>query len=123
KLVPFFPGLKDDWTATQALPGGAVTHFNAFRDEMHKKYAKLGRELVEGVVRRHGNRTETVLGDARGLAELGRNFGAGLTEREIKYLRTVEWAMSAQDVLWRRTKCGLHMTDGERRAVEEFLGR
>jgi glycerol-3-phosphate dehydrogenase len=123
QLAPFFPGLKDDWTATQALPGGAVTHFNAFRDEMHAKYAKLGRELVEGVVRRHGNRTASVLGDARGLSDLGRNFGAGLTEREIKYLRTVEWAVTAQDVLWRRTKCGLHMTDVERQAVGEYLGR
>jgi glycerol-3-phosphate dehydrogenase len=123
KLAPFFPGLKGNWTATQALPGGAVTHFNAFRDEMHAKYAKLGRELVEGVVRRHGNRTGSVLGDARGLAELGRDFGAGLTEREVKYLQTVEWAMTAEDVLWRRTKCGLHMTKHERGKVEEYLGR
>jgi glycerol-3-phosphate dehydrogenase len=123
KLAPFFPGLRDDWTAMQTLPGGGLTHFNSFRDEMHAKYSKVGRELVEAVVRRHGNRTATVLGDARVLADLGRNFGAGLTEREVEYLRNIEWAVTAQDVLWRRTKCGLHMTDAERRGVEEYLGR
>jgi glycerol-3-phosphate dehydrogenase len=123
KLAPFFPGLKGDWTAGQALPGGTMPHFNAFRDEMQARYPKLGRELVESVVRRHGSRAPDVLGEARAPADLGRNFGAGLTEREIEYLRAEEWAVTAEDILWRRTKCGLHMQEAERRAVEEYLGR
>jgi glycerol-3-phosphate dehydrogenase len=123
KLAPFFPGMKEDWTADQALPGGAVPHFNAFRDEMHQKYPALGRELVEGVVRRHGSRASAILGDARSVADLGRHFGGGLTEREVEFLRDEEWAVSAEDVLTRRTKCGLHMDEAQRRAVAEYLGR
>jgi glycerol-3-phosphate dehydrogenase len=122
KLAPFFPGMKGDWTRDQALPGGSLPHFNAFRDEMQKRYATLGRDLIESVVRRHGSRTPTVLGEAKSLADLGRHFGAGLTEREIGYLREQEWAQTAEDVLSRRTKCGLHMTEAERLAVREHLG-
>ena len=122
RLAPFFPGLKGAWTATEVLPGGNVSHFNAFRDEMQKQYSKMGRELVEGVVRRHGNRATKVLGESKRLEDLGRYFGAGLTEREVEYLRAEEWAKTAQDVLWRRTKCGLHMTDEERRAFEQYMG-
>ena len=62
-------------------------------------------------------------GDARAPADLGEDFGAGLTEREIVYLREREWASSAEDILWRRTKCGLPMTPRERERVAAFVGR
>ena len=122
RLEPFFPGLKGPWTATEPLPGGDVAHFNRFRDEMHERHPQLGRDLLEGIVRRHGARAPAVLEGAQHLGELGRYFGAGLTEREVSYLRENEWAATAEDVLWRRTKCGLHMTEAERREVEEFMG-
>jgi len=123
KLSAFFPGIKGDWTQGEPLPGGDMPHFNAFRDEMHAKYSRLGRELVEGVVRRHGSRTPAILGEAKSLADLGRHFGAGLTGREVEYLRAEEWAVAAGDVLWRRTKCGLHMSAAERTALEQYLAR
>ncbi len=121
KLAPFFPGMKGDWTAGEPLPGGDVAHFNAFRDEMRARYPGLPRDLVEGVVRRHGSRAPRVLGEARSLADLGASFGAGLTQREVEYLVAEEWAATAEDILWRRTKCGLHMTQPERDAVGAFL--
>jgi len=121
KLAPFFPGMKGDWTANEALPGGELAHFNAFRDEMRERYAGLGRELLEGIVRRHGSRAPRVLGEARSLADLGGHFGAGLTGREIEYLVAEEWAVEPDDVLWRRTKCGLHMSEAERAAVAAFM--
>ena len=123
KLAPFFPGLKPHWTANEALPGGDLRRFNAFRDEMQETYASLGRDLVEGIVRRHGSRAPKILGEARSIAHLGRHFGAGLTEREVEYLVAEEWAETAEDVLWRRTKCGLHMDADARAAVEAFLKR
>jgi glycerol-3-phosphate dehydrogenase len=55
-----------------------------------------------------------VLGDARNDADLGEALGGGLTEREVRYLVEREWARSPEDVLWRRTKCGLHMGAAER---------
>jgi glycerol-3-phosphate dehydrogenase len=88
---------------------------------MRARYPDLGRELVEGVVRRHGSRTPRVLRDARWPEGLGRNFGAGLTEREVEYFVTEEWAETAEDILWRRTKCGLHMTPAQREAVAAFM--
>jgi glycerol-3-phosphate dehydrogenase len=51
-----------------------------------------------------------VLGESIASDDLGKHFGAGLTEREVDYLVAEEWAQTAEDVLWRRTKCGLHMT-------------
>jgi glycerol-3-phosphate dehydrogenase len=121
KLKPFFPAMKDNWTALEPLPGGDVGHFNAFRDDMHRRYDTLGRDLVDGVVRRHGSRSARILGTARAAADLGRYFGGGLTEAEVRYLVGEEWAATAEDVLWRRTKCGLHMSATEREAVEEFF--
>jgi glycerol-3-phosphate dehydrogenase len=121
KLAPYFPGLGGTWTGGEALPGGDVGHFNRFRDEMHERHPELGRDLVEGIVRRHGSRASAVLGEARHLADLGRYFGGGLTEREAEYMRANEWATTAEDVLWRRSKCGLHMTPDERRAFEEWF--
>ena len=88
---------------------------------MHARYPDLGRDLVEGVVRRHGTRTPKVLGDARRPEGLGKGFGAGLTQREVEYLVTEELAETAEDILWRRTKCGLHMTPQQREALADFL--
>jgi glycerol-3-phosphate dehydrogenase len=60
-----------------------------------------------------------VLGDGR----LGEDYGAGLTERELTYLTQHEWARTADAVLWRRTKCGLHMTEAQRQRVAQVVGR
>ena len=62
-----------------------------------------------------------MLGDARTVADLGTDFGAGLSEREEDYLLENEWARTAEDVLWRRTKCGLHMSAGQRDAFERYM--
>jgi glycerol-3-phosphate dehydrogenase len=120
-LKPFFAGMKEEWTRTEPLPGGNVRHYNGFRDEMHAQYRPMGRELVEAIVRRHGNRATKVLGEATSAQALGRSFGATLTEREIEYFIAEEWAANAEDVLWRRTKCGLHMTQAQRDAVDAFM--
>jgi glycerol-3-phosphate dehydrogenase len=69
----------------------------------------------------YGSRLERVLGDARSAADLGRDFGAGLTEREADYLRGHEWARRGEDVLWRRSKRGLHMTPAEREAFTAWF--
>jgi len=120
-LEPFFAKMAGPWTSTEPLPGGDVGHFNAYRDAMHARYPELGRELVEGVVRRHGARAPKVLKDVRFPEALGKSFGAGLTQREVEYFVAEEWAATAEDVLWRRTKCGLHMTAAQREAIEEFM--
>ena len=119
KLAPFYPGLPSAWTEREMLPGGDVSHFNVFRDRMQDRYSGLPREWIEAIVRRHGSLTPEVLGTARSHEDLGVHFGAGLTEREVAYLREHEWALTAEDILWRRTKCGLHMDELQRAAFAE----
>ncbi|MGH8801779.1 MAG: glycerol-3-phosphate dehydrogenase, partial [Casimicrobiaceae bacterium] len=69
----------------------------------------------------HGTRAFDVLGDAASPDDLGRDFGHDLTERELDWFVREEWAQDADDVLWRRTKCGLPMTSAQRERVSARL--
>jgi D-erythritol 1-phosphate dehydrogenase len=124
-LAPFFPGMKPGWTRDVPLPGGDLPNRdrNAWFAELCRRYPQLSAELLRGLARRHGTRALSVLGDAQSAADLGQDFGAGLTAREIDYLVAEEWARDADDVLWRRTKCGLPMTAAQRDAVSAYMAR
>jgi glycerol-3-phosphate dehydrogenase len=78
-------------------------------------------ELCDRLVAAYGNRLARVLGDARQFVDLGQNFGHGLTEAEVRYLIRHEWAESADDVLWRRTKLGLKFSADEKDALAQFM--
>ena len=123
ELAPFFPGMKGAWTASAPLPGGDLPAANlaAWIAELRIRYPAIDASIVTALAHRHGSRATRVLGDAKAMADLGRDFGAGLTQRELDYLVREEWAVTAEDVLWRRTKCGLPMTQGQRDAVAEYL--
>jgi glycerol-3-phosphate dehydrogenase len=121
KLARYFPGLKPAWTASAQLPGsdfGGVSR-ERVRDEFFMRHAGVERETLRGIFRRHGSRAVEVVGDGK----LGESFGAGLHERELRYLAEREWAQTAEDVLWRRTKAGLHMNAEQRARVASYLGR
>ena len=124
-LRPFFPAMKPNWTSDAPLPGGDLPNGDrgAWIAELARHYPALPCALLRGLARRHGTRAAIVLDDARTAADLGEDFGAGLTEREIGYLRDEEWASSADDILWRRTKCGLPMTPEQRERVAACVGR
>jgi glycerol-3-phosphate dehydrogenase len=121
KLGRFFPSMGEPWTDKAPLPGGGMAHFNTFRDEVHDKFKGFPRELLEALVRRHGTRALDVLGTAKKTEDLGLAFGAGLTAREVEYLIAEEWAQTAEDILWRRTKCGLHLDGAQRAALDAYL--
>jgi len=124
KLAAYFPAMKAAWTERAALPGSdfGVSGREELRDTFAARYRALPEAVVKGVFRRHGALAAEVLGDARSATDLGEDFGAGLCEREIRYLVEREWAASAEDVLWRRTKCGLHLDERSRARVAEFMG-
>ncbi|MBN9023988.1 MAG: glycerol-3-phosphate dehydrogenase, partial [Rhizobiales bacterium] len=61
----------------------------------------------------YGTRAHTIVSGARAMADLGTVFGGDLTEAEVRYLMQEEWAATAEDILWRRTKLGLRLTDAE----------
>ncbi len=119
KLAPYFPRLRQAWTGQTALPGSDFRNREEARKELLARHRGLPPEVLQGVFRRHGTRALRVLGDGR----IGEHFGAGLTERELRYFIEREWARSAQDVLWRRTKAGLHLDQRARERVEAAFGR
>jgi len=123
RLAPWFPHQGRAWTAKTPLPGGDLggESFAEIVRAYRGRYPQLDAAWLERLLRRHGTRVAEILGDARVEADLGKAFGGGLYARELAYLVEREWAGDAEDILWRRTKCGLHMTDGQRRRVADFL--
>jgi glycerol-3-phosphate dehydrogenase len=122
KLDKRFPGTRA-WTATQPLPGGdfAGLSFAARVDEYQRRFTNLPPLWLVRLLRRHGTLAERIIGSARTEADLGENFGGGLYEAEVRYLMSNEWARDADDVVWRRTKCGLHMSEAQRRRVQDYM--
>jgi len=125
ELAPYFPGMKPAWTAKVPLPGGDLPNRDrdAWNAELRKRYPQLPPSLLRALAHRHGTRATIVLGDAQTVADLGQDFGADLCQREVDYLLREEWALRADDVLWRRTKCGLPMTPAQRDAVARYVNR
>jgi glycerol-3-phosphate dehydrogenase len=124
KLAEKFPG-KPAWTHTEALPGGDLRglSFRGLLLDYRRRHPRLPKIWLARVLRRHGSLAEEIIGDAEVERDLGRNFGGGLYEREVDYLVKNEWAREGEDVLWRRTKCGLHMSASEKAAVHDYLAK
>jgi glycerol-3-phosphate dehydrogenase len=119
ELAPFFPALAAPWTRNESLPGGDLPAggLAAWTVELQQRFAGLPSDVVRGVAGRHGSLALKVLGDAKRPDDLGEDFGHGLTEREIAYFIRDEWAHTTEDVLWRRSKCGLGMPEAARARV------
>jgi glycerol-3-phosphate dehydrogenase len=122
KLSGRFPG-KPAWTHAEPLPGGNLDGrtFRGLLLDYRRRFPRLPKVWLTRVLRRHGALAEEIIGDAREERGLGRNFGGGLYECELEYLVTNEWVREAEDALWRRTKCGLHMSTAEKMQVRAWL--
>jgi glycerol-3-phosphate dehydrogenase len=121
KLAPYFAGLKPAWTHRTPLAGsdfGGVPRVEA-RDAFFGGHPRIPEATLRPIFRRHGAHAQAVIGDG----DLGEDFGAGLTEREVRYFIEHEWAQTAEDVLWRRTKAGLLMNPAQRERVAAVIGR
>jgi glycerol-3-phosphate dehydrogenase len=122
KLAAFFPQAKAPWTAKASLPGGMayadVAHYVA---EQQRAYSFLKPQNVLRLFRAYGTEMTEILKDARFATDLGQNFGP-LSEREVEYLRINEWVHTADDILWRRSKLGLHMKPEEIQALRDYMG-
>ena len=111
------------WTGQDPLPGGdfPTDGFEMLVSDTAARYPFLARDTVRRLVRAYGTRAERLLGEAKTQSDLGRTFGADLTEAEVLYLAKNEWAMSAADVVWRRTKLGLRMSEAEIQDLDAYL--
>ncbi len=123
KLRPSFPGMTAPWTGSAPLPGGDMpgADFDGYLDALAREYPGFSRDYLHALARRHGANVKQILGTAANEAALGTFFGSTLYAREVDYLVANEWAVSADDILWRRTKCGLHMDATARAAVAAYL--
>ncbi|USU08188.1 glycerol-3-phosphate dehydrogenase [Sphingomonadaceae bacterium OTU29MARTA1] len=122
KLAPTFPDAGGSWTATQPLPGGDFMHFDTMLASLIAARPDLPAHLLQRLARAYGTDTAALLGDAQDVVALGRHFGGDLYAREIDYLVTHEWARTADDILYRRSKLGLHVPDGTAEAIAAYLG-
>jgi glycerol-3-phosphate dehydrogenase len=99
------------WTATKPLPGGDMpgANFDQYLAGLTAEYAAFPPDLLHRLARAYGTRATRILGNAKTLADLGEDFGGGLTAAEVDYLVAHEWARTAEDILWRRSKLSLHV--------------
>ncbi len=123
KIEGFLGKRGEAWTAGASLPGGsfAADGYEATVRTLAAAFPFLDAAHVRRLVRLYGTAAQTILSGAKSLADLGRNFGADLYEREVRHLMSNEWARTAEDVLWRRTKRGLRLTREQAAALDEFM--
>ena len=125
KLSPYLKGAKagEGWTAKAPLPGGDmdVSAVAALTAELLRDYPFLTLVHATRLAHAYGTRAAKTLGTAKSMADLGRNFGATLTESEVRYLMANEWACTADDIVWRRSKLGLRLSAAEIAALDEWL--
>lgn len=123
KIAPHLALAQGDWTAGVPLPGGdfPVDGVASLISDLSERYPFLDRFTARRLVRTYGTEAVAVLGEAGGAADLGRAFGAGLTEAEVRWLMEREYARTAEDVVWRRTKLGLRMTGEEIAALDTWM--
>jgi glycerol-3-phosphate dehydrogenase len=125
KLAPYLKGVKakQGWTATQPLPGGdfPVNGVAKLAADLTRDYPFLAPAHANRLAQAYGTRARDLLGAATSLADLGRDFGATLTEAEVRYLIDREWACSADDIVWRRSKLGLRLPPSALAAIDQWI--
>jgi glycerol-3-phosphate dehydrogenase len=124
-LHPWFPQMGRRWTESAALDGGdlGAGGWSGFIGQAARDFPWLPQPVLMALARRHGANLRAVLGNAGKLADLGEDFGATLYAREVDWFIDHEWATTADDVLWRRTKCGLHLAAAQQQAVAAQIAR
>jgi glycerol-3-phosphate dehydrogenase len=126
RLAPHLPspsGEAAGWTGAAPLPGGEFEPdgLALLATRLARRYRFLSEAHASRLARAYGTRATRLLGGAQSPADLGHDFGASLSEAEVRYLVGEEWARTAQDVAWRRSKLGLHMTAAEVGALADWM--
>ena len=125
RLSPYLRSAKarEGWTAKSPLPGGDmdVSAIAALSAELVRNYPFLTPAHANRLAHAYGTRASKLLGNAKSLADLGQSFGATLTESEVRYLMSAEWACTAEDIVWRRSKLGLRLSAAEIAAIDDWM--
>lgn len=122
-LAPFYPQLAPAAKKPMPLPGGDLpdADFEQFVAGVYQQWHWLPRAQAYRLARNYGSRISQLLEGCQQLSDLGQDFGAGLSQREVEFLVAEEWAKAAEDILWRRTKRGLHMSEAQRSAFADWF--
>jgi glycerol-3-phosphate dehydrogenase len=125
RLSPYLQSAKarEGWTGKAALPGGDldVSALPALSAELRRNYPFLSQEHASRLAHAYGTRATKLLGSARSSADLGECFGATLTAAEVIYLMAWEWAVTAEDIVWRRSKLGLRLSTDQIAALDRWI--
>ncbi|MEX0319184.1 MAG: glycerol-3-phosphate dehydrogenase [Ruegeria sp.] len=123
KIAEYFPGLSGHWTAGVPLPGGdfPVDGAGDLIARLRADHSYLTEFWARRLVRAYGSEAAQVLGDAKAASDLGEDFGATLTAREIAWLMDREYARTAEDVVWRRNKLGLRLNPEQIAALDAWM--
>ena len=123
KLARFFPGREAHWTAGVPLPGGdfPVKGAGPLEHDLKRDYPFLSDYWARRMVRHYGLETREIFGTAKSAEDLGEDFGATLTAAEVDWLMRREYARTAEDVVWRRTKLGLRLDAGQIERVDAYM--
>ena len=123
-LAGAMPGIQaDNWTGEARLPGGDFedADFEKFLDACSSTYSWLADDVLYDYARNYGTRISVMLAGCGDMQSLGRHFGGLLYEREVRYLMEHEFACTAEDVLWRRSKKGLFVTTDEALRLDQWM--
>ena len=123
KIEEVLGAKRGSWTRNAVLPGGdfPAQGFNALVDKIRREYPFLDTRRATRLARLYGTRALTFLGAAKQLSDMGPAFGPDLTGVEVDYLIQNEWAKTADDILWRRTKAGLGLGNGDQAKLAAYI--
>jgi len=130
-LASLLPMRNGSWTADACMPGGdlfgetptnrSVLEFDRYVHEQQKKYAWLPAALIARYARAYGTRTDLLLAGRKHIGDMGEEIAPGLYAAEVDYLMQREWAVNADDILWRRSKLGLHLPHGTKEKLDAWI--
>ncbi|MDX6917194.1 glycerol-3-phosphate dehydrogenase [Pectobacterium carotovorum] len=121
KLHKYYPQAGKAWTKEAVLPGGDIAGTRDDYAAALRRRFNLPESLTRRYSRTYGSNSELILTDVKGLGDLGEDFGHDLYEAELRYLVEKEWAVTLDDVIWRRTKLGMRLNDAQKQRISDWL--
>ncbi len=123
KLTPYFSNMKSAWTADSPLPGGLIPtrHLDRFIQTVLSEHPNLDPDLISRYCELYGAVASELLADIECMADLGQHFGEDCYQHEVDYLCRHEWARSADDIIWRRTKLGLKLSEQQIQTLQQYV--
>lgn len=123
KICEFFPVVGPQWTADASLPGGDFVCQKSLLKDLKQQYSWLPPEVAKRYVRTYGTLSFELLKGTSRSKDMGQNFGVGLYEIEVNYLIKHEWALTVEDIIWRRTKLGLFLSESDVNNLAGYINR